>query len=43
MITTIAVLIITACSSTEIRDFVRRPDPTGIAKVATRASVDEEM
>lgn len=42
LITTIAVLIITACSSTEIRDFVRRADPTGIAKVATQASVDEE-
>lgn len=42
LIISLSLFIITACSSTEIRNFMRSADPTGIAKIATQASVDEE-
>lgn len=35
-------LIITACSTTDVRDFMRSADPTGVSKVVTQSSVDEE-
>lgn len=38
----LSIFIITACSSTEIRDFMRSADPTGVAKAVTQSSVDEE-
>lgn len=41
-LTAIAVFTLAACSTTEIRDFARGVDPTGIAKIVTQSSVDEE-
>lgn len=42
LIISLSLFIITACSSTEIRDFMRSADPTGVSKVVTQSSVDEE-
>ncbi len=38
----LGILIMTACSTTEIRDFMRNTDPTGVSKIVTQSSVDEE-
>ncbi|MEX0425910.1 hypothetical protein KDV38_19640 [Providencia rettgeri] len=37
-----SLLVIAGCSTKELRDFARSADPTGIAKIATQSSVDEE-
>ena len=42
LMTIMMALIITACSSTDVRDFMRAADTTGITKIATQSSVDEE-